>query len=175
MNVSMNGQIVTELWPRKEVPRMMAIPALEASSLGLPLHPVLSASQPTAFYRERKIPGRLEGNTQKCAGLQSITAREKYGRANPWDFFPWRPYAMTGEPNDSVTHYLHYAARRTESMTTKRMAHTKLSTENEYRFIKVSNLFPGGKQWRSWLRHWATIRTVAGSIPNGVTGIFSFT
>jgi hypothetical protein len=25
---------------------------------------------------------------------------------------------------------------------------------------------------RSWLRHWATSRKVAGSIPNGVTGIF---
>jgi hypothetical protein len=43
---------------------------------------------------------------------------------------------MTGEPNDSITHYLHYAARRTESMTTKRMAHTKLSTENEYKVYK---------------------------------------
>ena len=26
--------------------------------------------------------------------------------------------------------------------------------------------------WRSWLRHCATIRKVAGSIPDGVTGIF---
>jgi len=30
----------------------------------------------------------------------------------------------------------------------------------------------GGKQWRSWLRHWATSRKVMGSIPDGVTGIF---
>ena len=27
-------------------------------------------------------------------------------------------------------------------------------------------------RWRSWLRHWATSRKVAGSIPDGVTGIF---
>jgi hypothetical protein len=27
-------------------------------------------------------------------------------------------------------------------------------------------------RWRSWLRHCATNRTVAGSIPDGVTGIF---
>ena len=27
-------------------------------------------------------------------------------------------------------------------------------------------------RWRSWLRHYATNRNVAGSIPNGVTGIF---
>jgi hypothetical protein len=27
-------------------------------------------------------------------------------------------------------------------------------------------------QWRSWLRHCATSRKVAGSIPDGVTGIF---
>jgi len=33
MNVSMNVQIVTELWPRTEVPRIVAIPGLEASSL----------------------------------------------------------------------------------------------------------------------------------------------
>jgi len=30
----------------------------------------------------------------------------------------------------------------------------------------------GGTRWRSWLRHCATIRKVAGSIPDGVIGIF---
>ena len=29
-----------------------------------------------------------------------------------------------------------------------------------------------GKRWRSWLRHYATKRKVAGSIPDGVIGIF---
>jgi hypothetical protein len=29
-----------------------------------------------------------------------------------------------------------------------------------------------GARWRSWLRHCATSRNVAGSIPDGVTGIF---
>ena len=29
-----------------------------------------------------------------------------------------------------------------------------------------------GTRWRSWLRHGATSRKVAGSIPDGVTGIF---
>ena len=29
-----------------------------------------------------------------------------------------------------------------------------------------------GTQWRSWLRHCATSRNVAGSIPDGVIGIF---
>ena len=29
-----------------------------------------------------------------------------------------------------------------------------------------------GTQWRSWLRYWATSRKVAGSIPDGVIGIF---
>jgi hypothetical protein len=32
--------------------------------------------------------------------------------------------------------------------------------------------FLGGKRWRSWLRHCATRRYVAGSIPDGVIGIF---
>ena len=27
-----------------------------------------------------------------------------------------------------------------------------------------------GTRWRSWLRHWATSRKVAGSIPDGVIG-----
>jgi len=31
---------------------------------------------------------------------------------------------------------------------------------------------PTCRQWRGWLRHWATSREVAGSIPHGVTGIF---
>jgi len=105
MNVPMNGQIVTEIWPRTEVPRMVAIPALEASTLCLPLHTVLSASQPTAFYRHRKLSEQLEMKTQKYVGLQSITARGKYGRSTLWDLFPWRLYAVTGEPNDSITHY----------------------------------------------------------------------
>ena len=30
----------------------------------------------------------------------------------------------------------------------------------------------GLRVWRSWLRHWARIREVAGSIPDGGTGIF---
>ena len=30
----------------------------------------------------------------------------------------------------------------------------------------------GRTRWRSWLRHCATSRKVAGSIPDGVTGIF---
>ena len=29
-----------------------------------------------------------------------------------------------------------------------------------------------GTRWRSWLRHYATSRKVAGSIPDGVIGIF---
>ena len=33
----------------------------------------------------------------------------------------------------------------------------------------------GGTRWRSWLRHCATSRKVAGSIPDGVIGIFSLT
>ena len=41
-------------------------------------------------------------------------------------------------------------------------------------FIKLGNVnVPyGGMQWRSWLRHCATIRKVTGSIPDGVIGIF---
>jgi hypothetical protein len=33
-------------------------------------------------------------------------------------------------------------------------------------------LRPCGTRWRSWLRHCATNQTVAGSIPDGVTGFF---
>jgi hypothetical protein len=54
-------------------------------------------------------------------------------------------------------------------------------------FLPSSNIFPftrlhlfcfyfrqflRGTRWRSWLRHYATSRKVAGSIPDGVTGIF---
>jgi hypothetical protein len=35
----------------------------------------------------------------------------------------------------------------------------------------VVSLF-GGTRWRSWLRHCATNCKVAGSIPDGVTGVF---
>ena len=33
-------------------------------------------------------------------------------------------------------------------------------------------LYCGGPRWRSWLRHCATSQKVAGSIPDGVIGIF---
>ena len=42
-------------------------------------------------------------------------------------------------------------------------------------FLLVFQLYPliiGGTLWRSWLRHYATSPKVAGSIPDGVTGIF---
>ena len=32
----------------------------------------------------------------------------------------------------------------------------------------------GGTRWRSWLRHCATSRKAAGSIPEGVIGIFQW-
>jgi len=40
-------------------------------------------------------------------------------------------------------------------------------------FVLISNTsYIRGAQWRSWLRHCATSRKVAGSIPVGVIGIF---
>jgi hypothetical protein len=46
---------------------------------------------------------------------------------------------------------------------------------NDQRNAQVFNLFIyvlRGTRWRSWLRHCATNRKVAGSIPDDVTGIF---
>jgi len=41
--------------------------------------------------------------------------------------------------------------------------------------IRVMHLSLKGTRWRVWLRHWATSRKVAGSIPDGVIGNFSLT
>jgi hypothetical protein len=38
-------------------------------------------------------------------------------------------------------------------------------------FVKLTN-HPGGRRWRSWLRHCATSRKVTVSIPDGIIGIF---
>ena len=38
--------------------------------------------------------------------------------------------------------------------------------------LSVLIFIAGGTRWRSWLRHCATSRKVAGSIPDGVIGIF---
>jgi hypothetical protein len=38
--------------------------------------------------------------------------------------------------------------------------------------ILQDTLLYRGTRWRSWLKHCATSRNVAGSIPNAVTGIF---
>ena len=45
-------------------------------------------------------------------------------------------------------------------------------TERNVRTFKIVQGEGGGTQWRSWLRHCATGRKVAGSIPDGVIGIF---
>jgi hypothetical protein len=43
----------------------------------------------------------------------------------------------------------------------------RLDIHSEYVILIVLQ-----QEWRSWLRHCATSREVAGSIPDGVTGIF---
>jgi len=42
---------------------------------------------------------------------------------------------------------------------------------NVHTFLFVYSPICDGTRWRSWLRHCATSRKVAGSIPNGVIGI----
>jgi hypothetical protein len=44
----------------------------------------------------------------------------------------------------------------------------------EIRSISSSSEGWGGTRWRSWLRHCATSRKVAGSIPDGVIEIFHY-
>ena len=46
---------------------------------------------------------------------------------------------------------------------------------SKFNFLEIflKNIpIPSGTRWRSWLRHCATSRKVAGSIPDGVSGIF---
>ena len=38
--------------------------------------------------------------------------------------------------------------------------------------LETNKRSTGGKRWRNWLRHCATSRKVAGSILDGVIGIF---
>ena len=56
----------------------------------------------------------------------------------------------------------------------------RVNANNFLKKIPLRELIPladedGGTQWRSWLRYRATIQTVAGSIPDGVIGIFHWT
>jgi hypothetical protein len=48
----------------------------------------------------------------------------------------------------------------------------QLYRERIYWIIMVDTLLEGGTRWRSWLRHCATSRKIAGSVPDCVTGIF---
>ena len=45
-------------------------------------------------------------------------------------------------------------------------------TEEMPVLITCHTNYLGGTRWRSWLRHCVTSRKVAGSIPDGVNGIF---
>jgi hypothetical protein len=47
-----------------------------------------------------------------------------------------------------------------------------LDSNQDLQKEKHSTLLLGGTRWRSWLRHRATSRKIAGSIPEGVIGIF---
>ena len=49
---------------------------------------------------------------------------------------------------------------------------TLLSNELEAASSEVPTALLRGARWRIWLRHCATSRNVAGSIPDGVIGIF---
>jgi hypothetical protein len=40
------------------------------------------------------------------------------------------------------------------------------------KYFLSGTTYSGVTRWRSWLRHCATSRNVAGSIPGGVIGIF---
>jgi hypothetical protein len=44
--------------------------------------------------------------------------------------------------------------------------------DDENIYFDASLVIYGGARWRSWLRHYATNRQVAVSIPDGVIGIF---
>ena len=45
---------------------------------------------------------------------------------------------------------------------------------NALRLIMCMHIVPWDMRWRSWLRHRATSRKVAGSITDGITGIFQW-
>jgi hypothetical protein len=51
---------------------------------------------------------------------------------------------------------------------------TPLGSNKCYKYSSLYHM-KDGTRWRSWLRHYATIRKVAGSIPDGVIGLFSLT
>jgi hypothetical protein len=46
------------------------------------------------------------------------------------------------------------------------------ATALDYSAVSADVFSLGGTQWRIWLRHRSTSRKVAGSIPDGITGIF---
>ena len=50
-------------------------------------------------------------------------------------------------------------------------SNAEVKHECVYNFTPT-HAFTGGTRWRSWSRYCATCRKVAGSIPDGVTGIF---
>ena len=47
----------------------------------------------------------------------------------------------------------------------------QIDAQNSYLFI-YNTFIKRGTRWRIWLRHCATSRKVANSIPDGVVGIF---
>jgi len=61
----------------------------------------------------------------------------------------------------------HVGSQR-HSKKKKTCINLKYELKNLEKYLRVNE----GTRWRSWLRHCATSRKVAGSIPDGVIGFF---
>jgi hypothetical protein len=74
--------------------------------------------------------------------------------------------------SSSVISKRHYLAYRNTFILDSHAFQFMSNVTLKLPIFDVSLCICGGTRWRSWLRHCATNRKVAGLIPDGVTGIF---
>jgi len=73
----------------------------------------------------------------------------------------------------SFTMICHLILMSQEPIVTENTSYAKLiQLKWYYYYYYYYYYYWGGMRWRSWLRHYVTSRKVAGSIPDGIIGIF---
>jgi len=80
----------------------------------------------------------------------------------------WEGDRSSPHPSRFVTHYPFRAHWLLYAHTGNVRINTKARSRNHCCRTKINITYSGGTRWRSWLRHRATSRKVAGSLPDGV-------
>jgi hypothetical protein len=121
---------------------------------------------PTCLWRwnRQSVPKRRHIQFRR----RRITQKKAYNNQNAAKVWNQEYGVVVG--NYSVNQYKNYNFPSSKDL--KKQFCTLFKLLAIFSTFSLCNLHQRGTQWRSWLRHCATSRKIAGSIPDGVIAIF---